>query len=221
MLDRYQVQAELVDSKIFTTPILVVGAGGIGSFVVLTLAKMGFGDISVWDDDTIEEHNIASQFYPEIAVGAGKVASLDVVVKAFTGVQIKGYPFNWDNEVAPYGMGGVVVSAVDNMATRTELFRASIKAKSVGFVDGRMGGQQAEVYTVRIGERKEQAFYRSKLFPDAQASPLRCTQKAVMYNVLWIASRMANSVRLLLEGKPYNVGVIYDFENELQYNLVP
>ena len=80
MDERHSRQAGLVDMKIFECPITVVGAGGIGSFTTLALAKIGFTDIRVFDDDRIEIHNLGNQFYRRKDLNKPKVEALRDIV---------------------------------------------------------------------------------------------------------------------------------------------
>ena len=45
-------------------PITVIGAGGIGAATVVALAKTGFENITVYDFDTVEQHNLPNQLLP-------------------------------------------------------------------------------------------------------------------------------------------------------------
>jgi len=53
----------------------IVGAGGIGSPLAETLATMGF-DITIWDEDIVEAHNISNQNYYPDQIGERKVKAL-------------------------------------------------------------------------------------------------------------------------------------------------
>lgn len=205
-------QADLVRADIFPVPITVIGAGGIGSFVVLALAKMGFADITVYDDDSVEEHNIPNQFYPIGLIGELKVDALAHVVEQFTGTVINRQIGKWDKSIE--FKEGVVISAVDTMKVRSELYKALMTTRNV-FIDGRMGGHQLEVRTCVMGDKEDMKQYKKTLWKDSETSVLPCTQKAVMYNVLMIASLIANQCRLVLEHKKYNREMIYDFETGL------
>lgn len=203
-------QADLVSSKIFDTPITVIGGGGIGSFTTLALAKMGFTHIVVYDDDKIEEHNLPNQFYPIDTLEMNKVVALHGVVSAFSGVSIIPYKQMWDKSIT--FQLGVVISAVDTMKVRSELYHAINATRNI-FIDGRMGGHQLEVRTCVMGDKEDMKKYKKTLWKDSETSVLPCTQKAVMYNVLMIASLIANQCRLTLEHKRYNREIIYDFES--------
>ena len=205
----YTRQADLVDSRIFETPITVIGAGGIGSFTTLALAKMGFQEIYVFDPDKVEGHNLPNQFYCTMDIGSYKVTSLACIVKDFTGVSILPTTTIWDKSL-PLPIG-VVISAVDTMKVRSELYNALNATKCI-LIDGRMGGHQLEVRTCNMGKVEDKKMYKKTLWKDSETSPLPCTQKAVMYNVLMIASLIANQCRLTLEHKKYNREIIYDFE---------
>ena len=210
----YSRQADLVDARIFSTPITIIGAGGIGSFTTLALAKMGFNQIEVFDPDKVEEHNLPNQFYPIDAIGENKVEALNEMVKGLTGAEVGAIPAVWNKNV-PLRNLQVVISAVDTMAVRKELYNALNDTKCI-FIDGRMGGHQLEVRTCDMGSIQDKKKYKATLWKDSETSPLPCTQKAVMYNVLLIASLIANQCRLTLEHKPYKREIIYDFENSIQ-----
>ena len=209
-------QSRLVDSSILTCPMTIIGAGGIGSFTALTLAKMGFEDITVMDNDTVEEHNIPNQFYRYRDLGEPKVEALENILEEFTNTTIDYEPIRFEKDTLIESQG-LWIMAVDNMSTRQNIYDLAYKHHNLiaGIIDGRMGGQQAEVYTVNIQNRMERAAYKNTLWEEAETAQVPCTERAVIYNVLWIASTIANSARLLLEKKPYRPIQIMDFENQI------
>ena len=77
MSERYANQEKLLDQKTLEDlSFVVIGAGAIGSYTVMGLAKMGAKKITVYDHDSLETHNFDSQFYPFTAVGSKKVLAL-------------------------------------------------------------------------------------------------------------------------------------------------
>src|SRR3990167_6840796 len=82
-------QLKLVNPQELEFPITVIGAGGIGSWATLALAKMGCSNISVIDFDKVEIKNTPSQIYTMSQKGKNKVSALKETVKILTGVDIK------------------------------------------------------------------------------------------------------------------------------------
>lgn len=206
--NRYIRQSGLIDSKIFDVPISVIGAGGIGSFTTLALAKCGFSDITVWDMDIVEEHNLPNQFYPINSVGKTKIEALFAMVNHFTGIEIGCR----DIEYEGVPLNNVVIMAVDSMRVRKLIWDNCVKS-ATHIIDGRMGGNQLEVYSVDTSDKYDIRDYKRCLWSDAKASNVPCTERAVMYNVLTIASWITNQVRLMLSNKPYRPAMILDMEN--------
>ncbi|MFC0198477.1 ThiF family adenylyltransferase, partial [Microbacterium arthrosphaerae] len=67
---------DLAQRRLAAAHVAVVGAGGLGSPVVLALAAAGVGTITVIDDDVVEASNLQRQVMHRVAdVGAAKVDS--------------------------------------------------------------------------------------------------------------------------------------------------
>jgi molybdopterin/thiamine biosynthesis adenylyltransferase len=70
-----------LQKKIMTTNVAVLGVGGVGSYVVRTLAAMGFGTITILDFDIVEESNISRQvFYDYRDIGKQKVDVIEAKI---------------------------------------------------------------------------------------------------------------------------------------------
>lgn len=214
-MGRYDRQADLIKCDM-DKHIVVVGAGGIGSFTTLTLAKMGFTNISVYDFDKVEEHNLPNQFFRVTDIGKYKTEALIDLVHSFTGTEIIGYADRFIGSDVARQHPCVLIAAVDSMAVRKEIYDGWTGSRCPFLIDGRMGGDQAEVYSVTRGN---EAAYEARLWDDKDTSPLPCTSKATMYNVLSIASLIANSTRLLLQDEPVPPAVILDNKNISMYCL--
>lgn len=182
-------------------PITIIGAGAIGSFTCLNLAKVGFHDITVYDDDIVSEENIPNQFYPFDAIGKEKVFALQKFIGEFTGVDIKPVPEKFtEGEIG----GGLVICAVDSMVSRlwvVDAFGKGIADSEVGMlglIDGRMGGLVYRIYTCHPSQQSIQE-YRKNWYPDSQAAIEKCTEKAIIFNVGEIAAKIAAlSVRMVM-----------------------
>ena len=93
---------------------VVIGAGAVGPFVTLALARMGAQTIAVYDHDTVEEHDLPNLFYRAKDLGRPKVQALEEIVADYTDALIDARPVKY---VDP-SLVGVVIVAVDNRAAR-------------------------------------------------------------------------------------------------------
>lgn len=110
-------QKALVDSSV-----LVIGAGGLGSPVVLYLAAAGVGHITVIDDDVVDESNLQRQvIHRQQDVGRAKADSAcDAVARLNPQISARSITerLTSENALSLVGEHDVVVDASDNFATR-------------------------------------------------------------------------------------------------------
>lgn len=99
--------------------ILIIGAGGIGSFLVPLLDKTGLYKLTVSDPDTVERKNLTYQNFGQEDVGKLKVMAMrDRFV-----LSPSKYPILTEEQIMGYDL---VVCCVDNLSARRMLYRASI-----------------------------------------------------------------------------------------------
>ena len=207
--ERFENQSGIINPSVLASKeFTVIGAGAIGSFLVPTLAKMGAEKITVYDDDRIEEHNIANQFYPTIDMAAPKVNALKVMTACHSGVSLETRQKRWDNSD---GLSEIVICCVDNMETRQLLFAQSrVGDRTRWFIDGRMGAQFMRAYCINCGVPSEVEFYVKTLYSDAQASPERCTEKSIIYTGLIVAGLMLNLIKRAINGERRPIEQVWD-----------
>jgi tRNA A37 threonylcarbamoyladenosine dehydratase len=201
--ERYDGQLDLVDNKRLSLDIHLIGAGGIGSWTALALAKMGCSNIFVYDDDTVEDHNVASQFFKETQLGELKVVALKENVYEQTGVNIN--PID-DIRIENSLQDGLIIFAIDSMAERIRLGELYAD-KKIYIIDGRMGGLQAEVYTCDSSN-----YLKTTVDPALVSSDL-CTAKAISFNCMVIGGLIANAVRQYTQGNLKNSEITFGFNN--------
>ncbi len=173
-------------------PVTVIGAGGIGSAVVMLLAKMGVPDLAVFDADTVEEHNLASQLYRREDIGKPKAKAIADIARSFAGVEIDARAERYERQP----LSGVVVSAVDSMDTRLSIWENVRWNPAVElYVDGRMAGNIAVLYAVRPCDPDGVRRYERRLYPSSEATPVPCTARAIVYNTFGIASAVGATLR--------------------------
>lgn len=215
MSERFKNQHRLIDQdRLAKTKFIVIGAGAIGSFYVATLAKMGATDVTVYDDDTIEDHNISNQLYPITAVGKAKSNAVEDLALLFGDASITGIKGRWTPENAQDG--DIIVSAVDSMDTRKAIWDHYKTRPNAFFLEGRMGAQVYRVYGVDTSSSEAKELYEKNLYPSSEATPDRCGEKSIIYTVLQAAGQMLAQTKRFLNNEYRPTEVIYDcFRDEL------
>jgi molybdopterin/thiamine biosynthesis adenylyltransferase len=108
--------------KLLKSKVLVIGAGGLGSPLILYLAAAGVGTIGVVDDDTVDISNLQRQIaHTTDRVGVAKTTSAKEAVAAInpdvTVVEHK-MRLTVDNAMALIGGYDIIADGSDNFATR-------------------------------------------------------------------------------------------------------
>lgn len=187
-------------------PITVIGAGAVGSFATLALAKSGAERIRVFDDDTIEAHNLPNQWYRLADIGRRKVDALRELVGEMTGVVIDAQPQRFDGAVATE----VTLCCVDSMDVRIDLWKKLTPRPSL-YVDARMGAEVGKVLCVGpFG-----SWYDDTLYPSSEAFRAPCTAKATMYCASGLAAFIASQVANYASDRPVKPDMTVDFRNGL------
>lgn len=182
------------------TLIHVVGAGAIGSFTILSLAKMGFENIVVHDFDNVDTVNIGNQLYGPAHVGKPKVEALRHIVNALTGVAI--IPMN--TKVTDFStLGGIVILAVDNMATRKQMYDVYVKTRYAKLViDPRMGAENILLFKY---DNSNVDAYGKTLYSDDEATHESCTAKSTVYTAGLISGLICKMVKDYVTGYAGNM----------------
>lgn len=210
MEQRFKNQKSLLDQdKLASLSFLVIGAGAIGSYFVTTLSKMGAKDITVYDYDKIEEHNISNQIYPLSSVGSPKIEILKRMASSFGDCQIIEKNQKWIKGISDEY--DVVVSAVDNMDVRKEIWDWYSRMNCVKFcLDGRMSAQLYKVYGIDMSNNEAKKFYETTLYPQSEASEEPCGQKSIIYTVLQVGGQMLSQVKRWIMKDYRPTEVVYD-----------
>jgi len=108
--------------KLLRSRVLVIGAGGLGSPLLMYLAAAGVGTIGIVDDDRVDITNLQRQIvHATRRVGDLKVESAaETLARINDGVRIETYPLRLgpDNAEALIARYDLVADGSDNFATR-------------------------------------------------------------------------------------------------------
>lgn len=152
---RCAVLPDEMGSKIETTKILVVGAGGIGCELLKNLVLTGFVDVEVIDLDTIDVSNLNRQFlFRKEHVGKSKAKVAKESVEKFNPeASIVAYHdsvMNSDYGVNFFKRFTLVLNALDNRAARSHVNRMCLAA-DVPLVESGTAGYLGQVTVIKKG----------------------------------------------------------------------
>jgi molybdopterin/thiamine biosynthesis adenylyltransferase len=206
---RFLRQLDILPPEKLCFPITVIGAGAIGSAAVVTLAKMGCSDITVWDDDRLAEHNISNQMCLAGEAGVNKVLALQKLVCLLCGATpiIKMRAERYRGQA----FTGVVIAATDNMEARQEVWRrAKMNRKVALLIDARMGAEFARIYSIHPMNADETDFYEENLHSAEEAERLPCSARAIIYCPTIIGGLIALQIKAHALGQPLKGEILFD-----------
>jgi molybdopterin/thiamine biosynthesis adenylyltransferase len=180
----------------------LIGAGGIGSMTGIVLAKMGLSQITLYDDDNVDEVNIATQFYRFEDIGQPKVSALKTLIERFSDTLVTPSTERVTLSTNPDELRNpIIISAVDSVDARKEIWDAVQKANPLWYLDARMAAEQFHLYTV---DMDEPGWYDASLMAlnEDDVPELPCTEKATIYTAAVAAGHIAATVKNIIIGGP-------------------
>ncbi len=118
--------------KLKSARVLVVGAGGLGSPVMLYLAAAGVGTIGVIDDDDVDGSNLQRQvIHADARIGMPKVFSAQAAMEALNPfITVRPYHRRLDADTAAalFADYDLILDGTDNFDTRYLVNRAAVAA---------------------------------------------------------------------------------------------
>ena len=151
-------------SRLRDLNICIIGAGGIGSWMIRTLVGMGAQNVSVFDDDIVEIHNVGPQAHNIIDLGMLKVDAMAHAMLSFKGVEINPYPTRVNSYQqlcdTMQSVPDILIVTADNMVVRNELAGYFFETINNGnatpermpslYIDTRMGLGQWNTFALPI-----------------------------------------------------------------------
>jgi len=192
----------------------ILGCGAIGSSAALQIARMGATQFCLYDMDKVEEVNIGVSQYTFNDIDKPKVDALSDHLRSL-GVFTVGTFNERFSEFYPQGDKDIVILGFDSMASRLEAVEALFSipgVKPLHIIDGRMG---AEHYQQYVFDKPTVKKYKNTWYSDESGSPEPCNAKATSYCSNLSGSMIANTVRKLVTGQPFNRSFSFNFPTML------
>ena len=171
--------------------IVLVGAGGIGSWTALNLSRIGH-DLELIDGDSVDETNVhGGQMFRTKDIGKKKVSAVLEICREFgciNDISAIDSMFEEDWDTNP-----ITITGLDNMKARKLVFDRWVEQhgdnKDALFIDGRLLAENMEVLAVQGGNEDQIANYKSEyMFTDDEVDELDCTTKQSTFSAMGISS---------------------------------
>jgi len=179
--------------------VTIVGLGNIGSHTAQAMARMGVKNFTLYDFDTVEEHNLASQAYTVSDLGVLKTTATSLAITALQPgavVQIVDAAFTGKENVTD-----ILIIAVDSMVARKEIQeQLNVDGKNPFVIDGRMGGGQVEVRAMMCKQWGD----TFSSHPDTD----ECSARYISYTSYVIAGMITNTLKRVLQNERYTSRII-------------
>lgn len=218
---------ELFNPDIFRLPVTIIGAGATGSWLALALAKLGIENITVWDFDVVEEHNIPNQAfrmqystdpmednnYTGISsdVGKSKTSALYQIINDATQIEIK----TQNKRFVDQRLEGFVFMMVDSMKVRKQIWENSIKMKSAvkHLVEPRMGLDMGRIYNVNPTDLNHIKEYEDTYYDDDTAEVSACgNSMTIISSAMGVASWCTRQLINFANDEDLDNEILVDFK---------
>lgn len=160
------------------TEITVGGAGGIGSYLSYYLTRIGY-ECYIYDDDSVEEHNLGGQMFKATQIGVKKVDAVLEICDEFS----NSYPYVYPERITENtAIKPIAMACFDSMAARKTLFNKwkedNKDNPNALFIDGRLSAEYFEIYCIK-NTPEDIAFYEDPkvLFDDSEVEEPVCSYK--------------------------------------------
>lgn len=158
-------QPEKDDSRVH-----IIGCGSVGSTVAENLVRMGVRNLTLWDFDYVEAHNIVNQMFTSSQIGTPKVEALrDLLVEINPEIEdyLELQPDGWHGKL----LSGYVFLCVDNIELRREIVEKHMDSPYVkAMFDFRTRLEDAQHYAADWIDRKaKEDFLASMQFSHDEA----------------------------------------------------
>ncbi|MBL0317969.1 MAG: HesA/MoeB/ThiF family protein [Alphaproteobacteria bacterium] len=203
---------EAGQQTLLNASVLVIGAGGLGSPLLLYLSAAGVGNIGIVDDDLVDPSNLQRQIlYTESDIGLAKSPQAKAHLSALnSGITIHTYQerLTSDNAAAIFAQYDIIADGSDNFETRFLVNQTCIQTKKP-LIAAAVQGWQGQLYVVR-GYLPDQPCYAC-LYPSALVGQdLSCSQIGVVGAACGVLGSLQATeiIRMILGHHPDHSGTM-------------
>jgi len=211
----YHRQLGIIPPDRITDGVTIIGVGSIGSFTALSLAKMGVKKFQLFDDDKIELHNVANQYYRLSDIGKLKVEACRDLLREQSPepnnlrFHLMSEKFTEESET----LYPIIIVCTDNMESRRTAYQHfKDNWNSLLYIDSRMARELLHVFCLTKDKVDRMREYEEVYLSHGNVE-VPCTERTVVYNVLLISSLVANLVKKYYMQEELPFHIVYSFKD--------
>ncbi len=205
--------------KLLKATVGVIGAGGLGGFVLELLARMGVGRLLIIDDDAFVDSNMNRQLLAnEKNLDRPKAGAAEKRISEINGaVAVKAYCRRGDSSNLPqlFESCDLVIDCLDNLSSRYDLEEACRKLNII-MIHGAIAGFMGQMAVIRPGKPLLESIYGSRS-EKAQDRGAEVTLGNPATTPAMLASWQANEALKILAGLedvlPDNILLMIDLQS--------
>lgn len=198
------------------SPITVIGAGGIGSRVLETLAQIGF-NLETWEPDIVAPENIGPQNFGFPDIGKLKADALKERLEKNYKISVITHA---EKFIGQKELSGIVIFGVDTKEIRAKIWESSIKYNPniPLLLDGRVGADRFKLFCIDPFNQEQIEKFESQLDLKNPQMRTRCTAKfapeagIALDFYMWIAIKqfmLGEKIPYMVAGKNFEVRFVY------------
>jgi len=200
----------IFDPSLHRIPVTIIGCGATGSRIFAALVELGVTNITCYDFDIVEAHNLANQIFVHADIGKPKVAGLVSWYAAKTGTAPpKTMTFVQEKVVHTTEIdieGHIVFLLTDSMASRRELFECFLyhghEKPPLAVIETRMASTHGNVMWYRPEDEKQTNAWEATLSDDESTELSPCGQPMSVGTTASIIANLAVWQFILLHVNP-------------------
>jgi hypothetical protein len=195
--------------------VTLIGLGGIGSWTLLGLAKMGVQHLSAYDPDKVSPENVATQLYGQGMIGYSKAEAMGWLLNDLTQEDIlEPYPYAILPGTEDLPPTRFLISAVDSIQARKDIWEVTKRSVWEWYIDARMSAMTLTIHCVNC---KEMDWYDRLLGgqDDSQIADEPCTSKATPFTGMLAGSIVTWAVAQLYRGEKVGKVICLDLTKSL------
>jgi adenylyltransferase/sulfurtransferase len=195
---QYALWGEEVQERLKTKRIAIIGCGGLGSTLAVTLGSSGIGEMHLVDFDTVSMHNIHRQIAFRLGDEDKYKAELvcELVKSRYGGIDVRAHTMSFDEFAKKEIEIDLLIDATDNLPSRTALEEYA-KSHKIAWIYASVEAWHGQVCLFEKAEYTKSMVISDRK-PEGIAPPI----------VTFIASFEANIALRYLAGLPVAVDTL-------------